>query len=165
LRGYIAFKGDLNLEKIYDSYSTYSNAKIGGFQGRLLQKGDVIEWKNSQSIFSPHKIIPIQKGPEFDFLTKQSKIKLTQNIYKIGVDSNRMGIRLEGEKLEAKSYQLKNSSPVLPGFIQLPPSGVPIIVLQDGQTTGGYPRIIYIREKYMWELNQIPLGGTLRFEL
>jgi allophanate hydrolase subunit 2 len=75
-----------------------------------------------------------------------------------------MGVRLEGVKLESSSYQLKNSLPVLPGFIQLPPSGQPIIVLQDGQTTGGYPRIAYIQERYLAVLNQIPLGGELQFE-
>jgi len=128
-------KVNLEIEKVYDSYSTYTNAKLGGFAGRLLQKGDVLKWQNSSFSFSKNKIIPIRKGPEFDFLNKKSIELLTSNIYKIGIDSNRMGIRLEGEKLESSSYQLENSSPVLPGFIQLPPSGKPIIVLQDGQTT------------------------------
>lgn len=165
LRGYIALDGDLEIEKIYDSYSTYTNAKLGGFQGRLLQKGDILKWKDSNFSFSKNKIIPIKKGPEFHFLTKKSIHLLTSSIYKIGVDSNRMGIRLVGEKLESSSDQLDNSLPVLPGFIQLPPSGQPIIVLQDGQTTGGYPRIAYIQERYFPTLNQIPLGGEFQFQL
>jgi len=161
MRGYIAFEGDLVLDKIYNSYSTYTNAKIGGYEGRLLKKGDIIEWEDSNDIFSQQNIIPIFKGPEYDFLTEASKKLLTEKVFRIGADSNRMGIRLEGEKLEATSYQLKNSVPVLPGFIQLPPSGLPIIILQDGQTTGGYPRIAYIHEESLWELNQIPLGGNI----
>ncbi len=165
LRGYIAIDGALDIDKIYDSYSTYPNAKLGGFQGRLLQKGDILKWKSRDYSFSENKIIPIRKGPEFHFLTQKSIQLLTSNIYKIGIDSNRMGVRLEGEKLEASSFQLKNSLPVLPGFIQLPPSGQPIIVLQDGQTTGGYPRIAYIQERYLSVLNQIPLGGEFQFKL
>lgn len=165
LRGYIAFEGDLEIEKIYDSFSTYTNANFGGLQGRLLKKGDVLKWKNSNSSFSQTKMIPIKKGPEFDLLSERSIDLLTSNIYKIGIDSNRMGIRLEGEKIESTHLQLKNSVPVLPGFIQLPPSGLPIIVLQDGQTTGGYPRIAYIQNKFLSELNQIPLGGGFQFKL
>ncbi len=165
LRGYIAIDGELEIEKIYDSFSTYTNAKIGGFEGRLLRKGDVLKWKDANFPFSEKKIVPIKEGPEFNFLTKKSVELLTLNIYKIGIDSNRMGVRLEGTKLESPSYQLENSLPVLPGFIQLPPSGKPIIVLQDGQTTGGYPRIAYVQEQYLPELNQIPLGGEFQFKL
>ncbi|MFK7773568.1 MAG: biotin-dependent carboxyltransferase family protein [Saprospiraceae bacterium] len=165
LRGYIALDGDLEIDQIYDSFSTYTNAKLGGYQGRLLQKGDVLRWKNSNFIFSKNKIIPIKKGPEFFLLSKKSIELLTTNIYRIGIDSNRMGIRLEGEKLGDSNVQLENSVPVLPGFIQLPPSGLPIIVLQDGQTTGGYPRIAYIQDQYLSALNQIPLGGEFQFQL
>jgi antagonist of KipI len=165
LRGYIALGGDLEIEKVYDSFSTYTNAKLGGFQGRLLRKGDILKWKNTNFVFSKNKIIPIKKGPEFNLLSEESMELLTSNIYKIGIDSNRMGVRLEGKKLNNTNFQLENSVPVLPGFIQLPPSGLPIIVLQDGQTTGGYPRIAYIQNKYLSELNQIPLGGGFQFQL
>ncbi|MFD1314372.1 5-oxoprolinase subunit C family protein [Namhaeicola litoreus] len=161
LRGYIAFSGDLILHKIYQSYSTYTNAKLGGFDGRLLKKGDEIEWIEKIGF---EKVIPIKKGPEFDFLSDKAKVELTSNSYVIGADSNRMGIRLKGEKLESSSYQLENSAPVLPGFIQLPPSGLPIIILQDGQTTGGYPRIAYVPQDQLSNLNQVPIGVGIKFE-
>ena len=165
LRGYIAIDGELEIEKVYDSFSTYTNAKLGGLQGRLLRKGDVIKWENSNLHFSKNKIIPIRKGPEFNLLSEKSIELLTSNIYKIGIDSNRMGIRLIGEKLDNSNLKLNDSVPVLPGFIQLPPSGLPIIVLQDGQTTGGYPRIAYIQNQYLSELNQISLGGEFQFQI
>ncbi len=163
LRGYIAINETLEIEKVYNSYSTYTNAKIGGFKGRILKKGDIIEWTPKEKIVSINPMIPIQKGPEFSLLSETSKQTLTSNIYTISTDSNRMGIRLLGAKLESNSSQLEYSLPVLPGFIQLPPSGLPIIVLQDGQTTGGYPRIAYIPTPYLSKLNQIPLGGKLEF--
>ncbi|MFK7948795.1 MAG: biotin-dependent carboxyltransferase family protein [Saprospiraceae bacterium] len=163
LRGYISFENDLKIEPVFDSYSTYTNAKIGGFQGRLLQKGDIIKWKKSIENDKEITIIPIRKAPEFDYLTEVAKQELVTNIYKIKPESNRMGARLAGSVLESSKYHLDYSLPVLPGFIQLPPNGLPIVVLQDGQTTGGYPRIAYIPEQFLSVFNQIILGGKLQF--
>jgi len=162
LRGYVAVDGLLETSNEFNSYSTYTNAAFGGHHGRLLKKGDQLFWNAS---LHADLIIPIHKGPEFDYLTALSKFQLTENEYSIGAESNRMGARLEGERLDSSSYQLNNSAPVLPGFIQLPPSGKPIVVLQDGQTTGGYPRIAYIHENNLSRFNQIPLGGRFKFIL
>ncbi len=165
MRGYIAFKGNLELNKEFNSYSTYTNARIGGFEGALLKKGDVIYWNEESDLFLEDHVIPIRKGPEYNFLTENGKIKLSAQLFKISADSNRMGIRLEGKKIESNKYQLENSVPVLPGFIQLPPSGFPIVLLEDGQTTGGYPRIAYVPKKYFPKLNQMPLGAEIKFKL
>ncbi|MEM6967670.1 MAG: biotin-dependent carboxyltransferase family protein [Bacteroidota bacterium] len=163
LRGYLALEGTLEIPQVYHSFSTYTNAKLGGYAGRLLQKGDIIKWRSPDFDFSKN-IIPILPGPEYDYLTDAEKRKLTNTTFTIGADSSRMGLRLAGEQLESTAYQLENSVPVLPGFIQLPPSGQPIIILQDGQTTGGYPRIAYIRDRYLSRLNQISLGREIRFK-
>jgi antagonist of KipI len=163
LRGYIAIRGNLKLDKVYDSYATYANAGMGGYQGRYLQKGDVLEWEAIPTFTD--NTIPIRPGPEYDYLSDQAKKQLVTDTYTISNDSNRMGMRLLGDPLQSSSYQLANSLPVLPGFIQLPPSGLPMIILQDGQTTGGYPRIAYVPERYFPVLNQIPLGGRFRFRL
>lgn len=165
LRGYIAINGELAIEEVYQSYATYTNAKIGGFHGRLLKKQDVLEWAAPRVNFFKKNIIPIHKGPEYDLLTSNAKTQLLHATYKISADSNRMGVRLVGERLDCTTYQLEYSLPILPGFIQLPPSGQPIIILQDGQISGGYPRIAYIREQYLAIINQIPLGGRLQFLL
>jgi antagonist of KipI len=165
LRAYLAINNPLKLDKIYDSYSTYINAGIGGYQGRILKKGDIVEWQTQENDIKNERLIPIKEGPEFHLLSNASKRNLMENVYKIGTDSNRMGIRLKGPKLESSIYQLENSLPVLPGFIQLPPSGLPIIILQDGQISGGYPRIAYVQEKHLSGLNQIPLGGSFRFQI
>lgn len=165
LRGYIAIENQLEIPLIFDSFSTYANAKMGGFHGRLMQKGDVLFWEDSDSQIGKEKVIFICKGPEFDFLTIPGKQDLEQSIFKIGIDSNRMGVRLEGNQIKSTCYQLEFSLPVLPGFIQLPPNGNPIIVLQDGQTTGGYPRIAYLQSDQLATLNQIPLGGEIKFRI
>ncbi len=165
LRGYLGIDGILDVDQVYNSYSTYSNARLGGYQGRLLQKGDKLTWTPFYALAPEEITLPICPGPEFDWLSERSKQVLSSGRYRISPDSNRMGIRLQGEPLESTSYQLSFSAPVLPGFLQLPPNGLPIIVLQDGQTTGGYPRIAYIQEQYLSQLNQIPLGSEFRFRL
>ena len=159
LRGYLALKGNWLIEKFYGSHSTYTPASMG----RMLQKGDVLEWESI-----PEQKIPmfsIRKGPEYDFLTTDSRATLIESEYRISIDSNRIGARLEGPVLESSSYQLEHSVPVLPGFIQLPPSGQLIVVLQDGQTVGGYPRIAYIRDEDLGRVCQLGLGEKLMFSL
>lgn len=162
LRGYIAIKGKFNLTSVFNSIATDTNVKIGGLNGQLLQVGDIIEWEDSSQQQEIEKII-IKKGPEYSYLTTPTQ--LTETIYKVHPDTNRMGLRTLCEPLESSSFQLTNSCPILPGFIQLPPSGQPIIILQDGQTTGGYPRIAYVPSNQLSKLNQIRLGGEFRFKL
>jgi antagonist of KipI len=163
LRGYIAINGNLQVDKVYNSYATYPNAGIGGYKGRMLKKGDILEWESNKEEDYAANTIPLLPGPEFSLLTEASQRQLQDITYTIGSDSNRMGLRLRGKRLESASYQLEYSLPVLPGFVQLPPSGLPIILLQDGQISGGYPRIAYLRERHLAVLNQIPLGGEVRF--
>lgn len=164
-RAYIAINGRLQLEPVYDSYATYMNAKLGGHQGRLLQKGDVIEWEEHPINSLDRSHVPILLGPEYDFLSAEAQQQLVTQEYLVSSDSNRMGLRLQGDPLESSAYQLAHSVPILPGFIQLPPSGLPIIILQDGQISGGYPRIAYVPSRYLAALNQIPLGGRFRFRM
>jgi allophanate hydrolase subunit 2 len=162
LRGYLALNGKLKLEKVYQSYATYPNAKLGGYQGRRLQKGDHLEWEPMPFDPFANEGIPLRPGPEFDLLTEESKRQLAAITYTISNASNRMGLRLHGPVLTSTSYQLEHSLPVLPGFVQLPPSGLPIVILQDGQLSGGYPRIAYVEPRFLSILNQVPLGGEVR---
>lgn len=170
-RGYIAVRGSLITEKTYGSVSTYRNACIGGINGDYLKKGDNLQWKplpfiDSSKIHVPsadHSTIEIQPGPEFDYLSDLAKFQLLENTYTIHNDSNRMGARLIGEPIDASTYQLSKSKPVLPGFIQLPPSGIPIVLLNDGQTTGGYPRIAYMNRANLDRFNQIAIGESFKF--
>lgn len=166
LRGYIAVAGDWQGDKVYGSHSTYLNGRFGGWQGRALQKGDRLEWRWETAVSKDGiPLIPIQKGPEYDLLSPAAQTQLVSTPYEIAPDSNRMGARLIGPVLDCSSYQLPDSVPVLPGFIQLPPSGQPIVVLQDGQVTGGYPRIAYVRVGDLGRLNRVVLGGRVWFVL
>ena len=73
-----------------------------------------------------------------------------------------MGSRLDGPSSQRKRAGDMLSSGVIPGTIQVPPSGQPIILMGDAQTTGGYPRIGVVIRADLWKLAQAPLGGQLR---
>lgn len=146
LRGYVCIEGKFERRKRILST-------------RPLKDGDRLEW-NPLPEFDA---FPLRRGPEFERLTTESAERLTTETFRISTASNRMGARLEGIRLEAQPPGLTDSVPVLPGFVQLPPGGEPIVVLNDGQTTGGYPRIAYLHPRELGRFCQIPLRGTVRF--
>jgi len=162
VRGYLAIDQVLRIEKYYDSYATDTNLKQGGYEGRLLKKGDIIEWINTPKK-DTQDTIQIYRGPEYDWLSDESKQLLTTKLFTISSDSNRMGSRLTGPILKSRKTQLDYSSPILPGFIQLTPSGQLIVLLNDGQVTGGYPRIAYLDEREIYKFVQIKIGAKVIF--
>lgn len=171
---YIAFQGRMKAQLHYGSQSTYSNAFLGGLNGNLLKKEDLIEIINSTPQNLKRKIVEsshdpksneiiFYKGPEFDLLDKHSQISLFSTKYQISPSTNRMGARLIGQRISTTVKQLEYSVPVLPGFIQLPQSGQPIVILNDGQTTGGYPRIGYVQNSDIEKF--VSIGRHINFKL
>ncbi|MFV3356712.1 allophanate hydrolase subunit 2 family protein, partial [Klebsiella pneumoniae] len=77
--------------------------------------------------------------------------------------SNRMGYRLQGQPLRRTTDREMLSHGLLPGVVQVPHNGQPIVLMNDAQTTGGYPRIACIIEADMYQLAQIPLGQPIHF--
>ncbi len=102
-------------------------------------------------------------GPEYEQFTAASQSRFWGEPWRITPQSNRMGSRLAGPELKRRRPADLLSSGVVPGVIQVPPSGQPIVLLGDAQTTGGYPRIGVVIEADFWKLAQAPLGGALRF--
>ena len=101
-------------------------------------------------------------GPEFELFTLAAREVLWGERWRITSQSNRMGSRLAGTELKRKRAGDMLSSGVIPGTIQVPPSGQPIILMGDAQTTGGYPRIGVVIRADLWKLAQAPLNGKLR---
>lgn len=172
LRGYIALNGKINREKYLNSISYHSYPYNDLIKSSKLGKNDIIQWQsesvpnlNVELKSNNHfgKDIKIERGPEFDFLSHEKKEQFLNESFQITNHSNRMGIRLSGPELLAKVSHLKESVPVFPGIIQLTPQGQLIIILQDGQTTGGYPRIAYIRTNELNKLNQVKIGEEINF--
>ncbi|MBO6523708.1 MAG: biotin-dependent carboxyltransferase [Balneolaceae bacterium] len=174
-RSYIAIKGSLTIKQVMGSCSTYTMGKFGGFKGRKLKSGDVIEWDETKSkdltrkapydqipYFSSKVRVRIMKGVEWDWLSEESQDGFSGTQFEVSSSSNRMGIRLEGHSLRVPEREMI-SGPVLPGIIQLPPNGNPIILMQDGQTIGGYPRIAKVLDEDLWRLGQVKPGDKVSF--
>ncbi len=171
LRSYIGISGQINAPDFLGSCSYNSYLPSDFYNIKKIEKGDIIEWKEYQQDIPDITIhedrdldnlrIILKKGPEYNSLDKQSKDLLSKGTkYIISPQSNRMGARLTGQKLVCKPSHLGHSMPVIPGMIQLTPSGQMIVVLQDGQTTGGYPRIAYIATADLSLFNQLAIGRS-----
>lgn len=102
-------------------------------------------------------------GPEMSLFTLQSRKAFWSNPWQLTNDSNRMGARLAGKLLSLTKPHELNSHAVMPGVVQVPPSGQPIVLLADAQTTGGYPKIATVIAADLWKLAQTRPGQKIRF--
>ncbi|HEY0957088.1 MAG TPA: allophanate hydrolase, partial [Roseateles sp.] len=102
-------------------------------------------------------------GPEYAEFDAASREALLATDWTVTPQSNRMGYRLAGPPLKRERGDELPSHGVLPGVVQVPPSGQPIVLLADAQTTGGYPKIAVVIRADLWKLAQLRLGATLRF--
>lgn len=170
-RSYLAIGGTpVNYLKSYDSYSTYPYCHFGGLNGTYLEQGDILIFDRSISeslIDINTEISPLDtdrifliEGPEFNMLSDTDKQILLNTKFKISANSNRMGARLEDLVSRNESRTLDNSVPVTPGTIQCLPNGQLVVLLQDAQTTGGYPRVGIITPNELNKFNQIRPGKT-----
>lgn len=169
-RTYIAVKGGFAGKKIMDSRSAIPKIGIG----ELLTKNQTLEIgkPNNRPLkslpkraFDNAKSIRIFAGNEIDWLTENAKQYLLSNSYKISNNSDRMGYHLESEPLELKQKKEMLSTAVCPGTVQLTPNGQLIILMNDCQTTGGYPRVGQVAEVDLPVLAQMKSGDVFNFEL
>ena len=177
-RAFIAFAGGLDIPEVMGSRSTYMKAKIGGMEGRKLQKDDVIgfraakaELKNMNfrsmaSEFVPRKeyTIRVVLGPQDDYFTDAGIQTFLSQVYTVTAEFDRMGCRLEGEAIAHKEGGDIISDGIAFGAIQVPSSGQPIIMLGDRQTTGGYTKIANVISADFRILAQLKQGDKVRFE-
>ena len=164
-RSYIAVSGGLNVKSLFGSKSFFSNIS----DSYHLKKGDEIKVsKKSESQilkwdklkFNLNRFMKVFRGPEYDLLSTNSKKKLFKNEFTINTN-NRMAYNLE-EKLQVDIKTII-SSPVLPGSVQLTPSGKIIILHRDCQTTGGYPRILQLDTNSLNNLSQLKSNDKIKF--
>jgi allophanate hydrolase len=151
---YLAVEGGFDIPLCLGSRSTYTRAPgFGGFSGRQLRAGDILEGPNEEAAARTEVMLnatrkprfdhPIRVvlGPQDDYFTKEAVQQFLSATYKITPASDRIGFRLEGPLLEhAGDYNLVSDG-IVTGSIQVPGSKLPIILLSDAQTTGGYPKI------------------------
>jgi 5-oxoprolinase (ATP-hydrolysing) subunit C len=107
--------------------------------------------------------IRVLQGSEYDSFTAEAQQTFWSEEWLVTPNSNRMGYRLSGTELARKQKSDLLSHAVLPGTIQVPPNGQPIVLMSDAQTTGGYPKIGAVIQADMWKLAQVRLNGAVRF--
>ncbi|UVC08761.1 biotin-dependent carboxyltransferase family protein [Rhizobium sp. TH2] len=105
----------------------------------------------------------VMPGAEFDAFTDGAREAFFSTDYEVSADNNRQGMRLEGPALALTSKLELMSHGIMPGTIQVPPSGAPVIQLAEANTCGGYPKFAHVIEPDLWKLAQAPSGATMRF--
>ncbi|MCE2612267.1 biotin-dependent carboxyltransferase family protein [Flavobacteriaceae bacterium D16] len=170
LRTYMAIKGGFQIEQILNSRSFYQpitkldrikdNMELDytpceAYSPRIIQIKPDTFWKRNK--------IHVYPGPEFALLDDKQLEGLFANTFTVAKENNRMAYQLE-EHLSPNTYTMLTSA-TLPGTVQLTPAGKLIILMVDGQTTGGYPRILQLSERSINLLAQKKYGDKIEFVL
>jgi antagonist of KipI len=192
-RAYLAIAGGLDVPLVMGSKSTYLRANIGGFLGRKLKKGDKLSllepnptaeklikkiskktltkqffelnWFPGLRFYSKYASpIRVMTGREFHLFSKESQKQFFLQTFTVTGNSDRMGYRLEGSPLTLEKRHEIISEAVSFGTIQVPADGMPIVLMADRQTTGGYPKIAQIATVDLPAVAQAKPGDPLSFQ-
>ena len=172
-RSYLAIGGQWQLpDPILDSYSTDITAGFGGLTGQTLKSGDSFEvipkynTKVGLGAMLPPKStqIRIHAGPHAAVLPKDTIVNFINHSWHVSPNSNRMGTRLLSDECSLEHDLSLPSMAVAPGSIQLPPNGEPIVLLNDAQTTGGYPLLGTVIDADLRHFAQLKPGDFLHFK-
>lgn len=176
-RTYLAVSGGFLVPLVMGSYATNIRCKMGGFHGRKLKRGDVLEIGQNSVSFSKIKnrkvsipeysgevevrVIP---GPQEEMFTQKGLHTFYSGYYRVQEDSDRMGYRLDGSLIESKNGTDIVSDGITFGSIQVPASGKPIILMADHQTTGGYAKIGTVCRMDLSKVAQCKPGDRIHFK-
>ncbi|MFL9982546.1 5-oxoprolinase subunit C family protein [Paraburkholderia sediminicola] len=193
MRCYLSLAGGVDVPVVLGSRSTQLRGQFGGFNGRQLQKGDVVKAVGLAERIVPQDaalaagfgtvppeyslpaplslpaaeagetVVRVLPAAEYDCYQPESLEAFWRDGWKVTPQSDRYGYRLAGPTLVATHSIEKRSHGIVPGVIQVPHSGQPIIQLRDAQPSGGYPKIGTVIEADLWRLAQARIGTKIRF--
>ncbi|MBV6440848.1 MAG: KipI antagonist [Saprospiraceae bacterium] len=191
---YLAVSGGWDVPEVLNSKSTCLAAGFGGWEGRVLRKGDVLSaadappesemqgglqhesvrssnWFAGNPFFrkmmtpgSRTIVIRVLAGPEIHWWSETQQEQFFKTPFTVSARRDRMGVRLDAEDAVFGKTEIMLSTAVCPGAIQVPPDGHPFVLLADAQTTGGYPRIAQVIAVDIPRLVQIPPGQGVCFQ-
>jgi allophanate hydrolase len=167
----VAIEG-LRLPRVLGSAATYARAGLGGLDGRALRPG--LQLPVVVASHGPERVLPqpprsstapirLLAGPQADHFTSAALEALVENPYRVTSEADRMGVRLEGPALAHTGAAEIVSDATVPGAIQVPGNGQPIVLLADAQTAGGYPKIGTVIGADLARVADAPPGSQLRF--
>ena len=173
---YLAVHGGFDLPLVYGSQSTCMSAGFGGFNGRILEKGGCLPLRQPVGTAASQRIlrrppeldnspvIRVIAGPQDDYFSAAGIETFFGQGYTVSQAVNRMGMRLEGAAVtHEKGYNIASDG-IVRGAIQVPGNGLPIILMADCQTTGGYPKIATVISSDMPKLGRKMPGADIRFK-
>ena len=179
-RAYLCLAGGVDVPAVLGSRSTQLRGAFGGLDGRALRQGDTLRAGAADrqplaglGLVPPALAMPLQvdglpavrvlPAAEYTHYTEASRAAFWAEPWKITAQSDRYGYRLDGRPLEALAAIEMRSHGIVPGVIQVPPGGQPIVQMRDAQPSGGYPKLGTVIEADLWRLGQAPVGSRVRF--
>ncbi|WP_432477712.1 biotin-dependent carboxyltransferase family protein [Nocardioides sp. GXQ0305] len=171
LRTYVAVRGGFAVDPVLGSAATDVLGGLGPPQlepGHRLRVGDDagdVPGIDLAAVREPEGDlleVHVSEGPRRDWFDDAAWRLLTTQEYAVSGDSNRVGVRLEGEALERRREGELPSEGMLRGALQIPPSGLPVLFLADHPVTGGYPVIGYVDDHDVDRCAQVRPGQRLR---
>lgn len=183
-RAYVTVSGGIDVPRVLGARATQMRGAFGGLEGRALRRGDRLPAGRPGTGVTPLGAVPpgavlalpvpagaaeddvvvrVLPAGEHAELTPEARDAFWRSGWMVTPQSNRAGYRLGGPVLETARKIEMRSYGVVPGLIQLPPGGAPIIQLADANATGGYPKLGTVIEADLWRLGQAPIGATIRF--
>ncbi|MBP7003037.1 biotin-dependent carboxyltransferase family protein [Amaricoccus sp.] len=178
-RAYLTVAGGIDVPMVLGSRSTQLRGAIGGLDGRMLRQGDRLtageapEAAAIAGVVPPGLALPLEAdglpavrvlpASEYGAFTATSLESFWDEAWKITPQSDRYGFRLAGPGLELARPLETRSHGIVPGVIQVPHSGQPIVQMCDAQPSGGYPKVGAVIEADLWRLGQMPIGTRFRF--
>ena len=187
VRAYVAVRGGILVPEVLGSRATDLACGIGGLEGRRLKAGDVLPigpqspegfpklqrraamlrriLKMEHPAAGEDACVRVLPGPDIGLFPEEARRAFVSAPYRVGADSNRMGLRLEGQGvIPADGKMDVLSGAVVSGSVQIAASGQPIVMLCDHQTTGGYAQLAVVSPLDLPILAQVKPGGQVRFQ-
>jgi antagonist of KipI len=176
-RCYLNVQGGIAVKDFLGSASTHLLSGLGGHEGRALREGDMLQIGPAKGSFrarrvsnkagerlAPRKVLRVTPGPQSDWFPEAVQKVFYKTTYRVAEESNRMGIRLEGQAIPTRSSAEMISEGVALGAVQVPEGGQPIVLFVEQQTTGGYPKIANVISADLHSLGQLRPRDEIRFE-
>lgn len=180
VRVYLGLRGGIDVPVVLGARGTDVKGGFGGIDGHAPEKGDVLSTGDTSAPF-PRKsgfglaicaalpsneetVVRVLDAAEYECFTPEAKIRFAASAWQLTPRANRTGFRIEASDILSLSRPLAlMSHGIVPGTVQVPPDGVPIIQMADANTCGGYPKIATVIEPDLRLLAQTSIGGKVRF--
>jgi KipI family sensor histidine kinase inhibitor len=182
IRAYVSVDGGIDTHPDLGSRSTDLLAGIGGLHGRALRAGDIVPLRPVdrydrqadrgfaielaiETQAGPQKRVRVTWGPQAELFDENTRSAFLNSVYRVSPRSDRAGLRLDGAALQCSDAGNLASEGSIPGVIQVPPDGNPIVLLADCRAVGGYPKIAVVVDADLPLVGQAEPGSALRFNL